>query len=57
MFVVTTVSHTIRHTESRVVTGEIRIWGYVRENGKDELVWELKNYKNKGNGLASDPKN
>ena len=35
--------HTILHAVPRIMTGEVRFWGNVGENGKDELVWELEN--------------
>ena len=39
------------------MTDEPRIWGDMRENGKDKLIWELENYEYEGNRLAPDPKN
>ena len=38
--------HTVLDTEPCVVTGELRVWGNMREDGKDELVWEFENYEN-----------
>ena len=35
--------HTIRDTEPCTVASEMRFWGDVRENGKDEFVWEFEN--------------
>jgi len=37
---------TIMKAEPCIGTGEVRVRGDVGENGKDELVWELENYKN-----------
>ena len=30
----------IRSTEARIVSDELRIWGDMRENGKDDLIRE-----------------
>ena len=35
----------IRNTETCIVIGEQRVWGDVREDGKDKLVWEFKHYQ------------
>ena len=33
----------IRDTEACVVSGELRVWGDLREDTKDKLVWKFKN--------------
>ena len=33
--------HTILNAEPCIATGEVRIWGDVGENGKDQLIREL----------------
>jgi len=38
--------HTILHAVPCITTGEMRIWGDMGEDGKDELVWELENCEN-----------
>ena len=38
--------HIILKAEPRIVIGEPRFWGYVREDGKDEFIREFKNYEN-----------
>ena len=35
----------MQSTESRIMTGVSRVWGDVRENGNDKLVWEFENYE------------
>jgi hypothetical protein len=35
--------HIVLNAEPRAVTGEFRAWGDMRENGKDEFVWEFEN--------------
>ena len=45
MVVVTDSPH-MPNTKSRIVTGELRVWGDVRENGKDKFVWEFENCEN-----------
>lgn len=37
--------HTILFTEPCIGTSELRLWGDVRENGENELVWEFENCK------------
>ena len=49
--------HTIRDTESCIVTDEPRVWGDVRDNRKDKLVRKFENCENGRNRLAPDPKN
>ena len=41
-------SHTILNAEPRIVTDvdKLRVWGDVRENGKDEFVREFENCEN-----------
>jgi len=38
--------HPILDTKTCIRTGELRVWGDVGENGKDEFVWELENCEN-----------
>ena len=33
----------VHHTESCIVTGELRVRGDVREDGMDKLIWEFEN--------------
>ena len=47
----------IWNTESGIVTSEPRVWGDVRENGKDKLVRKFENCENGRNRLVPDPKN
>ena len=47
---------TIQTTEPRVATGELRIWGGVRENGKDELIWEFEDCENETGWIRFDRK-
>ena len=44
----------VHKTESYPVTGILRVWGNMKENGKDELVREYKNCERIR--LALDPK-
>ena len=37
---------TIQSTEPYIVTGELRVWGDVREERKDGLVWEFEDCEN-----------
>jgi len=46
--------HTILEAEPCIGTGEVRVWGDVGENGKDEFVWELENCEN-GMGRVNIP--
>ena len=43
MIVVPAQHATIRHVEPGIVTGEVRVWEDVRENGKDEFIWKFEN--------------
>lgn len=43
---VVTHLHKILDAESRMVTGELRFWDDVGENGKDELIREFENCEN-----------
>jgi len=40
-----------------MATGELRLWGDVRENGKDKLAWELEDCEAWISGSTFDPKN
>jgi len=44
--------HPILNTVPCIVTSEMRVWGNMREDGKDELVRELENCEN-GTGQVS----
>ena len=35
--------HAVLFTEPRIVTSELRLWGDVRENGENQLVWDSEN--------------
>jgi len=48
--------HIILNTKSCLVIGEPRLWGDVKENGKDKLVWELEDCE-AWNRSIFDPKN
>ena len=39
--------------EPCIVDGKPRVWGDVRENGEDGLVWEFENCENGRNKLGS----
>ena len=44
MLVVVPNPEFVLNTEPRPVTGMLGVWGDVREDGKDELIWEFENY-------------
>lgn len=54
--VVITDPKIIHHTEPCIVTGKLRVWADVREDGKDKFVREFENCE-VGSRLAFNPKN
>ena len=40
--------------EPCIVAGKLRVWGGMRENGEEKLVWESENCENGRNKLAFD---
>lgn len=42
--------HAILDAKPRIATGELRVWGDVGEDRKDQLVWQLENCGKIGSG-------
>ena len=46
----------VRNAEAFIVSGALRIWGDMREDGKDKLVWEFENCENSMGQISVRPK-